>query len=117
MTPTTEELRALLDRYNLPTDCDCDNEDCVKCAHYPTFQEAAAKQIRALAPDLLDEVIRLRAERDALRAREAAALVAEQFGTAAHVAHSIETGVFPEQSDIRDAIAAAIRRLPALEAK
>lgn len=42
---------------------------------------------------------------------EEAAKVAEAFSVSQHVAHSIKTGVFPEQSDIREAIADAIRKL------
>lgn len=39
---------------------------------------------------------------------ERAAKIARDFSTSAHIAHSIKTGCFPEQSDLRDAIADAI---------
>lgn len=43
--------------------------------------------------------------------RERASEGAAGFSTQQHVAHSIKYGVFPEQTDIREAIAAAIRVL------
>ena len=53
MTDLTDEaVKALLAHYDLPTDCDCDGDDCVKCSHYPTFQERASKQLKDVAPDL-----------------------------------------------------------------
>ena len=53
MTELTDEaVKALLDRYDLPTDCDCDDDDCVKCSHYPTLQERASKQLKDAAPGL-----------------------------------------------------------------
>jgi hypothetical protein len=42
--------------------------------------------------------------------REQAAQIAENYTEREHIAHSILQGVFPKQSDLRDAIAAAIRK-------
>lgn len=69
MTELTDEaVKSLLAHYELPTDCDCDDDDCVKCSHYPTFQERASKQLKDAAPDLARALIDARAERDRLRA-------------------------------------------------
>ena len=74
MTELTDEaVKALLAHYELPTDCDCDDDDCVKCSHYPTFQERASKQLKAAAPDLARALLDARAERDRLAAELAAA--------------------------------------------
>lgn len=52
MTELTDEaVKALLAHYDLPTDCDCDGDDCIKCSHYPTLQERASKQLKDAAPD------------------------------------------------------------------
>lgn len=77
MTELTDEaVTALLAHYDLPTDCDCDGDDCVKCSHYPTFQERASKQLIAAAPDLARALLDARAERDRLFRR-----AAEETGT------------------------------------
>lgn len=74
MTELTDEaVTALLAHYDLPTDCDCDGDDCVKCSHYPTFQERAAKRLKELAPDLARALLDAWAERDRLAAELAAA--------------------------------------------
>ena len=71
MTELTDEaVKALLAHYDLPTDCDCDGDDCVKCSHYPTFQERASKQLKDAAPDLARALLATRAELAASRARE-----------------------------------------------
>ncbi len=63
MTELTDEaVTALLAHYDLPTDCDCDGDDCVKCSHYPTFQERASKQLKDAAPDLARALLDARAE-------------------------------------------------------
>jgi len=59
---TAEEAQKLLDHYGLPTDCDCDDEDCVKCSHYPTFQERASKKLKEISPNLARTVIALHAQ-------------------------------------------------------
>jgi len=59
---TAEEAEKLLDHYGLPTDCDCNDEDCVKCSHYPTFQERASKKLKEISPDLARTVIALHAQ-------------------------------------------------------
>ena len=67
MTELTDEaVKALLAHYDLPTDCDCDGDDCVKCSHYPTFQERASKQLKDAAPDLARALLDARAERDSI---------------------------------------------------
>jgi hypothetical protein len=77
---TADKAQKLLDHYDLPTDCDCDGEDCVKCSHYPTFQEHAAKKLKEIAPDLARTVIALHAELAQARAdaQAAVALVVER---------------------------------------
>ena len=73
MTELTDEaVTALLAHYDLPTDCDCDGDDCVKCSHYPTFQERASKQLKDAAPDLARALLDARAELAAAQQREAA---------------------------------------------
>ena len=63
MTDLTDEaVKSLLAHYDLPTDCDCDGDDCVKCSHYPTFQERASKQLKDAAPDLARALLDTRAE-------------------------------------------------------
>ena len=59
---TAEEAKKLLDHYGLPTDCDCNDEDCVKCSHYPTLQERASKKLKEISPDLACTVIALHAQ-------------------------------------------------------
>lgn len=54
---TAAELEKLLARLELDTDCDCDNEDCARCAHYPTFVEQAQKKLRDMAPTLARKAI------------------------------------------------------------
>ena len=69
MTELTDEaVTALLAHYDLPTDCDCDGDDCVKCSHYPTFQERASKQLKDAAPDLARALLDARAELAAVEA-------------------------------------------------
>ena len=63
---TDESVKAMLAHYDLPTDCDCDGDDCVKCSHYPTFQERASKQLKDAAPDLARALLDARAERDSI---------------------------------------------------
>ena len=63
---TDEAVKAMLAHYDLPTDCDCDDDDCVKCSHYPTFQERASKQLKDAAPDLARALLDARAERDSI---------------------------------------------------
>ncbi len=59
---TAEEAEKLLDHYGLPTDCDCNDEDCVKCSHYPTLQERASKKLKEISPDLARTIIALHAQ-------------------------------------------------------
>ena len=54
---TDEALERLIVRYDLPVDCDCDDDDCVKCSHYPTFQEQASKALKEAAPTLARELL------------------------------------------------------------
>ena len=72
MTP--ERAKKLLAHYNLPTDCDCDDDDCVRCSHYPTLQENAAKELKAAAPDLAQAYI---TSESALAGERAARIMAE----------------------------------------
>ena len=129
MTELTDEaVKALLAQYDLPTDCDCDDDDCVKCSHYPTFQERASKQLKAAAPDLARALLNARAERDRLRA-DVQAAVALAYETAAerleiNRAHlnfeallgllrdkALPEAVVTALSDWLDGIAAALRAL------
>ena len=63
--------------------------------------------------DAAEAIERLTRERDEARvaALEEAAGVANEFRGAKHAAHDIATGVFPKQSFMGEAIAAAIRSL------
>lgn len=54
---TDEALERLIVRYDLPVDCDCDDDDCVKCSHYPTLQEQASKALKEAAPTLARELL------------------------------------------------------------
>ena len=75
MTELTDEaVTALLAHYDLPTDCDCDGDDCVKCSHYPTFQERASKQLKDAAPDLARALLDARAELARVKADAAVAV-------------------------------------------
>ncbi len=71
---TDDQVKALLAHYDLPTDCDCDGDDCVKCSHYPTFQERASKQLKDAAPDIARALLSTRAELARVRADAQAAV-------------------------------------------
>lgn len=73
---TAEEAEKLLDHYGLPTDCDCNDEDCVKCSHYPTLQERASKKLKEISPDLARTIIALHAQ--LADAKAAQAMVVER---------------------------------------
>ena len=77
---TAEEAKKLLDHYGLPTDCDCNDEDCVKCSHYPTLQERASKKLKEISPDLACTVIALHAQ--LADAQAAQAMVVERAADA-----------------------------------
>ncbi len=79
---TDDQVKALLAHYDLPTDCDCDGDDCVKCSHYPTFQERASKQLKDAAPDIARALLSTRAELARVRA-DAQAAVARAYEAAA----------------------------------
>lgn len=64
--------------------------------------EEAAVEIASLRSQLEE------ARRDAL---EKAAITAKLFTTSQHIAFDMQSGIFPNQSPIQDAIAAAIRSL------
>ncbi len=75
---------------------------------------AASANLARHAPELLamvEEVERLRAEVAAARnaALDEAAGVADDWTTADHIATDMRSGIFPAQSPVQDAIAAAIR--------
>lgn len=121
---TDEAVKTLLAHYDLPTDCDCDGDDCVKCSHYPTFQERASKQLKDAAPDLARALLDARAENARLRAdaQAAVALVVERAAEAAESErrqwdHGYDTS-FEEWTRVKTAtrIREAIRALAEVQA-
>ena len=115
MTDLTDEaVKAMLAHYDLPTDCDCDGDDCVKCSHYPTFQERASKQLKDAAPDLARALLDARAELAQARA-EAQAAVARGMERAAEILAVradvllVDAGADAELVRVLDASVAAIR--------
>ena len=106
MTELTDEaVTALLAHYDLPTDCDCDGDDCVKCSHYPTFQERASKQLKDAAPDLARALLDARAD-----ARAAVALAIER---AAEVCDDLAIG-YAKHKGVPGALHDAARDIRAL---
>lgn len=70
------------------------------------FTVPARRDIQ-LAEDAIAAALR-KAREDAL---EEAAKLADEFTTTKHIAMDVESGIFPNQSTVRAAIAAAIRAL------
>ena len=113
---TAEEAKKLLDHYGLPTDCDCNDEDCVKCSHYPTLQERASKKLKEISPDLACTVIALHAQ--LADAQAAQAMVVERCAEEA-----VRTTAADGQRNIKDQwraeigeeVASAIRALAPID--
>jgi hypothetical protein len=84
------------------------------------YADRVSSGVNETCAEAADRIAALTAERDALalqvqRARddalEEAAFAAESFTERRHIAHDIKCGDFPKRSDLRDAVAAAIRAL------